>query len=168
MATGAAVSLAPRGAVAQSGADAAARSATTDSLERWHLDQCLGGLSYGPPFKLALSYGGGLIRESHTGGADWCAFGAAKVGFGAARGSIGLARSTGPLASGAAVSGGVLRTFGNAWNATRRSTYVGASIHVWPLLGLGGEVGYYTRVGANRSAFDHERNIVVFALGFGF
>lgn len=135
---------------------------------RWAWDQCLGGLSYGAPFKLALAYGGGLVHESTTGGADVCAFGAAKIGFGAARASIGIGRSSGPLGRGAALSGGVMRTFGGSWRATPRRTYVGASLHLWPLLGLGGEIGYYMRVGDASSATGTQRRVVTWSAGFGF
>lgn len=139
-----------------------------DALPRWAWDRCLAGITYGAPFKLAASFAGGLVHESTTGGADLCAFGAAKVGFGAARGSIGIARSSGPLARGAALSAGVIRTFGGSWNATPERTYVGASVHVWPLLALGGEIGYYVRLGDSQGASDHQKRVVTWSFGFGF
>jgi hypothetical protein len=156
---------------AQAPAPAAASTPSTSTPSTppdWHLDQCLGGLSYGAPFKLALAYGGGLIRESTTGGADLCAFVAGKVGFGAARASIGFGRSTGPLGGGAAVSAGLLRTFAGSWNATPRRNYVGASVHIWPLLGLGGEIGYYTRLGDAAGVTDAQRHVIAWSAGFGF
>lgn len=137
-------------------------------IPTWAFDQCLGGLTYGQPFKLALSYGGGLVHESTTGGADICILGAAKVGFGAARASFGIGRSTGPLGSGVALTGGVMRTFDSAWGATPARTYVGGGINVWPLLGFGGEIGYYVRVGDSRGASDRQRRIVTWSAGFGF
>ncbi|HYW31710.1 MAG TPA: hypothetical protein VE869_09405 [Gemmatimonas sp.] len=103
-----------------------------------------------------------------TGGADICAFGAAKVGFGAARGTIGIGRSNGPLGSGVALSGGVMRTFGGAWGATPRRTYVGGGITVWPVLGLGAEIGYYVRLGDEAGASTRQRRILTWSAGFGF
>jgi hypothetical protein len=134
----------------------------------WAWDQCLGGLTYGQPFKLALAYGGGLVHEATSGGADVCLFGAAKVGLGAARGSIGIGRSKGPLGSGVALNAGVLRTFGSAWGASPARTYLGAGINVWPLLGLGGEIGYYFRLGDASGAPERHRRIVTWSAGFGF
>lgn len=143
-------------------------SSTTGSLPTWAWDQCLGGLTYGQPFKLALSYGGGLLHESTSGGADVCIFGAAKVGFGAARGSIGIGRSKGPLGSGVALNAGVMRTFGSAWGASPNRTYIGAGLNMWPLLGLGGEIGYYVRLGDGNGEPNRQRRIITWSAGFGF
>jgi hypothetical protein len=140
----------------------------SQSMPRWAWDQCLGGLTYGQPFKLALSYGGGLLHESMTGGADVCIFGAAKVGLGAARASIGIGRSKGPFGSGVALNAGVLRTFSSAWGATPSRTYIGAGINVWPLLGLGGEIGYYVRLGDSSGEPTRQRRIITWSAGFGF
>jgi hypothetical protein len=141
---------------------------TSQAIPTWAWDQCLGGLTYGQPFKLALSYGGGLLHESRTGGADVCIFGAAKVGLGAARGSIGIGRSKGPLGSGFALNAGVMRTFSSAWRASPSRTYIGAGVDVWPLLGLGGEIGYYIRVGDSSGEPNRERRIITWSAGFGF
>lgn len=138
------------------------------ALPNWAFDQCLGGLTYGAPFKLALAYGGGFVHESPDGGADYCAFGAAKVGLGAARASIGFGRSSGPLGKGIAVSAGFMRTFGGSWGATPKRNYAGASVHVWPILGLGGEIGYYARLGDAAGAADYQRRVVTWSVGFGF
>ena len=146
----------------------AGSSSTTGSLPTWAWDQCLGGLTYGQPFKLALSYGGGLLHESTSGGADVCLFGAAKVGLGAARGSIGIGRSKGPLGSGVALNAGVMRTFSTAWGASPSRTYIGAGLNVWPLLGLGGEIGYYVRLGDRSGEPNRQRRILTWSAGFGF
>lgn len=135
-------------------------------LPVWAWDQCLGGLTYGQPFKLAVAYGGGLLHESMTGGADVCVFGAAKIGFGAARASVGIGRSSGPLGKGVAFNAGVLRTFGSAWGATPKRTYAGGGVNVWPLLGLGGEIGYYVRIGSGDP--NYQRHIITWSAGFGF
>jgi hypothetical protein len=149
---------------AQSGA------ANSESLESspWTWDHCLSGITYGQPFKLAISYAQGFVRESRTGGADYCAFAAAKVGFGAARGSIGFGRTAGTLGTGMAINGGVLRTFGSSWGATPKRTYVGAALNLWPVFGLGGEIGYYLRVGDKAGAGTHQRRIITWSAGFGF
>jgi len=143
-------------------------SNVANSASPWMWDHCLSGLTYGQPFKLAISYGQGFVRESMSGGADYCAFGAAKVGFGAARGSIGFGRSTGALGTGAAINAGVMRTVGSAWGATPKRTYVGAALNIWPVLGLGGEIGYYVRVGDKAGAGTHQRRIITWSAGFGF
>lgn len=134
----------------------------------WHLDQCIGGLTYGGPHKLALAYGGGLVRESMTNGDDTCIMAVGKVGLGAASASFGVGRSIGPMGSGVAITGGVLRTFGGSLNTTPRRTYVGGSVHVWPLLALGGEIGYYVRMGDTAGESTHQRRVITWSAGFGF
>ncbi len=134
----------------------------------WRLDQCIGGLTYGGPHKLALSYGGGLMRESMTNGDDTCLMAVGKIGLGAASASFGIGRSIGSMGSGVSLTGGVLRTFSGALNATARRTYVGGSVHVWPLLAIGGEIGYYVRLGDAAGASTHQRRIITWSAGFGF
>lgn len=134
----------------------------------WHLDQCIGGLTYGGPHKLALAYGGGLVRESMTNGDDTCIMAVGKVGMGAASASFGVGRSIGSVGSGVALTGGLLRTFGRSLNTTPRRTYVGGSVHVWPVLALGGEIGYYVRLGDAAGASTHQRRVLTWSAGFGF
>lgn len=143
--------------------DRVARMATTT---RWQFEQCMGGLTYGAPLKWALSYGMGFVTESET--RDWCVLGAAKVGFGGASMNVGIANALGHWGSGTAVTAGVLRTFNDPMGAVARRTYVGGSVHLWPLLGLGAEVGYYTRVGADAAGLTRGRGMVTWSAGFGF
>lgn len=133
---------------------------------RWQFDQCMGGLTYGAPLKWALSYGMGYVRESNS--QDLCVLGAARVGFGGASANVGIANSLGPFGSGAAVTAGLMRTFDRPLGASPRRTYVGASLHVWPLLALGGEIGVYTRVGADAAGETRGRRLVAWSFGFGF
>ena len=157
---------------AQPTAMAATAQAVSDSVRtdaHWKLDRCLGGITFGAPQKLALAFGGGLVREGmseHS--SDYCAFGAAKLGLGGARGSIGFAQSKGPNGSGLALSADVLRTFGAPLGATRMRTYVGTSLHVWPVFGLGGDIGYFVRLGDANGASPRQRHIVTWSVGFGF
>lgn len=132
----------------------------------WQFDQCMGGLTYGAPLKWALSYGMGYVRESAT--SDWCVLGAAKIGLGGAGFNVGVANSLGHFGSGASLTAGVLRTFDNPLKASAKRTYVGGSLHVWPILGLGGEVGVYTRVGADPVGLKSSRRIITWSTGFGF
>lgn len=132
----------------------------------WQFDQCMGGLTYGAPLKWALSYGMGLVRESDRN--DICLLTAARIGFGGASLATGVASAMGPFGSGMALTGGVLRTFNDPMGATSKRTYVGASVHVWPLLGLGGELGLYRRIGTDVPEETNRRNILVWSLGFGF
>jgi hypothetical protein len=143
----------------------AGREATA-AAPQWQLDQCMGGLTYGAPLKWALSYGMGLVRETEQ--RDWCFLGAAKVGFGGASLSVGLANSMGHWGSGVAVTGGVLRTFNDPMGAIAKRTYVGGSMHLWPILALGGEVGYYYRVGGDAVGGPRGRGMLVWSTGFGF
>ncbi len=126
----------------------------------------MGGLTYGAPLKWALAYGGGLVRESER--IDWCLLGVGKVGLGGASFTVGAAQSFGPYGSGAALTAGVLRTFSNPWAATARSTYVGGALHLWPLLAVGGEIGYYVRVGDAAEAPSGGRRIITWSTGVGF
>jgi hypothetical protein len=142
--------------------DSTPRTPTT----RWQFDQCMGGLTYGAPLKWALSYGMGFVRESEK--RDWCFLGAAKVGFGGASFNVGLANSLGHWGSGVAITGGLLRTFNDPMGAIAKRTYVGGTVHVWPLLALGGEIGYYTRIGKDPAGLTRGRGMVTWSTGFGF
>jgi hypothetical protein len=151
-----------------------AQPATTDSVPvrssgsapRWQFDQCMGGLTYGAPLKWALAYGMGMVRETDT--HDVCFLGAGKVGFGGASFSVGVANSLGRWGSGTAATVGVLRTFNDPMGAMARRTYLGGSVHVWPVFALGGEVGYYTRVGADPTGTPRGRGMITWSTGFGF
>jgi hypothetical protein len=150
----------------QSAAVQAPRDTTSTPTTRWQFDQCMGGLTYGAPLKWALSYGMGFVRESDT--IDLCFLGAAKIGFGGASFNVGLANSVGHFGSGGAVTVGLLRTFNDPLYAIAKRTYVGASVHVWPLFGLGGDIGYYTRTGTDAPGTRSGRGIVTWSAGFGF
>jgi hypothetical protein len=139
---------------------------TRGPAPRWQFEQCMGGLTYGAPLKWALSYGMGFVRESEQ--RDWCFLGAGKVGFGGASFSVGLANSMGKFGSGVAVTGGLLRTFNDPMGAVAKRTYVGGSVHLWPILALGGELGYYRRVGADPVGLGTGRGLLVWSTGFGF
>ncbi|MBL0171398.1 MAG: hypothetical protein IPP90_11805 [Gemmatimonadaceae bacterium] len=135
--------------------------------EGWHLEQCMAGLTYGAPLKWALSYGGGLLHESNS-GPDVCTLAVAKVGLGGAQMSLGAGTSFAPWGSGIMVTGNVLRTFGAPLKATPRRTYVGASLHIWPALAIGGELGYYVRLGDAAGASSSGKRLVAWSVGFGF
>jgi hypothetical protein len=123
----------------------------------------MAGVTYGAPLKFAVAYGGGLVRQSD--GRDWCAMGVAKLGLGGAQAGLGLGNSIGALGGGASVTANLLRTFAHPLHATPRSTYVGASLHVWPALAIGGEIGVYTRVGGDNAG---AKRLVAWSVGFGF
>jgi hypothetical protein len=146
---------------------AAVAPASPQEYSPWSMQRCMLGVSYGAPMKLAVAVAGGLVYEHPDGGADVCLFGAAKAGFGGARGSLGVARSVGPLGGGVALSGGVLRTFAAPLNASANRTYIGTSLHIFPALALGGEIGWYTRVGDDPPAAPR-RSMLTWSAGFGF
>ncbi len=150
--------------VAPSGASAPATPSTPEM--RWRFDQCMGGVTYGAPFKWALAYGGGMVYEGDR--LDLCALAVAKIGLGGAGASIGLAKSFGSMGTGTAITGGIIRTFSDPLNATARRTYVGGSVHVWPVLALGGELGYYVRLGDAAGASSHGKQVITWSAGFGF
>lgn len=127
----------------------------------------MGGLTYGAPLKWALSYGGGLLHEPVE-GRDVCALVVGKVGLGGVQASAGVGTSFGAVGSGVMLTGNILRTFGSPLNASPRSTYVGASVHLWPLLALGGELGYYVRMGDDENAPSSGKRFVGWSAGFGF
>jgi hypothetical protein len=103
-----------------------------------------------------------------TNGDDQCVVAVGKVGFGAASASLGYGRSAGASGGGAMLTGGVLRTFGGSWRATPQRVYVGASLHVWPMFALGGEIGYYVRLGDATGASTAQQRVVTWSVGFGF
>lgn len=141
------------------------RDAEAQSSSGWHRDQCLGGLTYGGPLKLAVSWAGGLRKELAS-GQDICAFVSPKIGLGGARLTTGIAKTIGTFGSGVAVSGGVLRTFGAPSYADRMSTYAGGSLHVFPLLGIGLEIGSYHRLGGIDG--QGRKSIIMWSAGIGF
>ncbi|MGV3708014.1 MAG: hypothetical protein ACO1Q7_04170 [Gemmatimonas sp.] len=144
---------------------ASGRDADAPSSGGWHRDQCLGGLTYGGPLKLAVSWAGGLRKELAS-GQDVCAFVSPKIGLGGARLTTGVAKTFGTFGSGLAISGGILRTFGAPSYADRMSTYAGGSLHVFPLLGIGLEVGSYHRLGGIDG--QGRKSIIVWSAGIGF
>lgn len=148
------------------GARSASTPVATDP-SGWHVAHCMAGITYGAPLKLAVSYGMGLLHESDT-GPDVCTLAVAKLGLGGAQGSVGVGTSFAPWGSGVMLTGNVLRTFGAPLKATPRRTYVGASVHVWPVLALGGELGYFVRVGDAAGASSSGERLVAWSVGFGF
>jgi hypothetical protein len=141
-------------------------SAERESFDRWHFAHCVTGVTYGAPLKFALAYGGGLLRQSD--GKDVCALGVAKVGLGGALAGLGMGTSLGALGGGAMLTANVLRTFAAPWHATPRRTYIGASLHLWPALAFGGEIGVYTRLGDAAGAASGGKHVVSWSAGFGF
>lgn len=157
-------------AAAQQQSPAALRSDSTrvtPTESGWHVEQCMAGITYGAPLKLAVSYGGGFLYESN-GGPDVCALAVAKVGFGGAQGSMGIGTSFAPWGTGVMVTGNVVRTFSAPLEATPRRTYVGASLHFWPAFALGGELGYLWRMGDEPGTAAGGKRILTWSVGFGF
>lgn len=142
-------------------------SRAADAPGGWHLEQCIAGLTYGTPLRWALSYGGGLLHEPVE-GRDICVLMVGKIGFGGVQASAGVGSSFGAVGGGAMVTANLLRTFGAPRAASPRSTYAGASLHLWPLLGLGGEVGYYVRLSDAANAPSPGKRFVGWSAGFGF
>lgn len=132
----------------------------------WHLDQCMAGLTYGAPLKWAAAYGMGLVREYDA--SDVCLLAAAKVGLGGAGLHLGMANAFGMFGGGTAVTVGMLRTFNRPLDAVANRTYVGGSLHGWPVAAIGGEVGWYTRVGGDPPGVSTPRRLLVWSAGFGF
>lgn len=131
---------------------------------RWRVDRCLLGLSYGSPLKLSVAAAGGLRRAFAS--RSVCAYGAAHLGLGGTRASLGSAVTLGRFGSALGVSGGVLRTFGSpGGDAQRWRNYVGGSVHVWPLLGVHTEVGAYSLV--TRTGESGQR-LITWSVGFGY
>ena len=146
-------------------APASSHTDSDDDSAGWHREQCLGGLTYGGPLKLAVSWAGGLRKEL-AGGQDVCAFVSPKLGLGGARLTAGVARTLGTFGSGVALSGGILRTFGAPSYADRMSTYAGGSLHVFPIVAIGLELGAYRRLGGVSG--QGRKSILVWSAGIGF
>lgn len=133
----------------------------------WHVEQCMAGLTYGAPLKWAVAYGGGLLYETNT-NPDWCALVIGKIGIGGVQASTGIGTSFAPWGSGVMVTANFLRTFSSPLNATPHRNYVGASLHLWPLLAIGGEIGVYSRLGSASGDATSSRRMVAWSAGFGF
>lgn len=130
---------------------------------RWRVDRCQFGLSYHSLTKVTAAITGGVRRSFEP--RSVCTYGAAHLGLGGTRASVGSAVTIGRFASALGVSGGVLRTFGApGGDATPWRTYVGGSVHVWPLLGIHSEIGAYfvTRTG------EPGRRLVTWSVGLGY
>jgi hypothetical protein len=140
---------------------------TPANWDGWQWAHCMAGITYGAPLKWAASYGGGLRRE-YDDAPDVCVMGVGKVGIGGAQASLGVGASLGALGGGVMVSGNLLRTFSTPLHATARRTYVGASLHLWPIIAFGGEIGYYTRLGDAAGAASGGKHLVAWSTGFGF
>ncbi len=131
---------------------------------RWRVDRCLLGLGYHSVTKVTVAAAGGLRRAFEP--RSVCLYGAAHLGLGGTRASIGSAVTLGSFGSALGLSGGVLRTFGNpAGDAEPWRTYVGGSVHVWPLLGIHTEIGAYSLVTRSGEA---AQRLVTWAVGFGY
>jgi len=154
--------LAPRVSAAQSTPRAAVTAPSVG--DGWHAEQCMGGITYGAPLKLAASYGGGFLHESNN-GPDVCALGVAKVGLGGAQLSAGVGTSFAPWGTGVMLTGNLLRTFAKPLHATGNANYVGASLHLWPAFALGGELGYFVRLSGGGDA---GKRVVGWSVGVGF
>lgn len=136
------------------------------STPSWRFGPCMGGLTYGAPLKWALSYGMGYVREDPE--SDWCVLGTAKIGLGGAAMHVGVANAFAHFGSGVALTVGAIRTFDQPLHALAHSTYVGASLHGWPILAIGGEFGWYTRAGKDPAGSATPRSMLVWSTGFGF
>jgi len=144
-------------------ADDPREAATTAS---WQLQPCMGGVSYGAPLRWAAAYGGGLVREGDA--QDLCLLGVGQLGMGGAGLHAGLANTLGRFGSGTAVTAGVLRTFNRPLDALANRTYVGVAVHVWAIMAVGGQLGYYRRLGADVPGSTTGRGLVTWSTGFGF
>lgn len=132
--------------------------------KRWRVQRCLLGLSYGSPLKLYVAAAGGFRRAFDS--RSVCSYGAVHLGLGGVRGSLGTAVTLGRYGSALGVSGGVLRTFGNpGGDADPHRSYIGGSVHVWPVLALHTEIGAYAR--QSRDGEPSQR-IVVWSVGIGY
>jgi hypothetical protein len=152
------------------GAQGAAAGAPSPAAEwsRWRWDRCMLGLTYGAPQKLALGYARGLVYEAYEGGADSCAYLGAKAGLSGSRLSLGIARTINALGGGVGLSAGVLRTYNRPLGAADNRSYAGVSVHLMPLFALGGELGWYVRLGRDEGVPDAQRRLLTWSAGFGF
>lgn len=132
--------------------------------QRWRVGRCLMGLSYGSPLKLSVAVAGGLRRAfEHR---SVCSYGAVHLGLGGTRASLGTAVTFGRFGSAVGLSGGVLRTFGApSGDAQRFRTYVGGSVHLWPLLGFHSEIGRYQLITRDGEG---GQQITTWSFGFGY
>ena len=132
---------------------------------RW--GRCMVGVGYGAPLKLSMSYATGRVSESESGGADVCDYLSTKLGIGGARLAVGRSRTINTLGGAAGVSVGLMRTFGTPLHAQPWRNHVGFSVHVLPAIGIGGEIGYYVRLGNDPSGAPAKR-VITWSTGFGF
>jgi hypothetical protein len=132
---------------------------------RW--GRCVVGISYGAPLKLAVSTAYGRVVEGAGDGHDLCHYASARLGIGGARATVGTMRTVSRWGGALGVSAGVLRTFGSPLHAQRWRNYAGASVQLLPAIALGGELGYYVRLGGDVSGAP-ARRMVTWSVGFGF
>ena len=101
------------------------------------------GLHYGGPLRTSLA-AGLLIDISEQRNASVVVAG--EVGQQGNELSIGVQKMRGQFGSGYSLRGVALRTGDLPWNASARTTYVGAEAHLMIAFGVGGRVGYLRRI----------------------
>ena len=143
-----------------------ARATPTD--EGWHLEQCMLGIDVWRAAQAGRGVSAGACCTNRTTARTYCALAVAKLGFGGGQGSLGMGTSFAPWGTGVMLTGNVLRTFSAPLEATPRRTYVGASLHLWPAFALGGEIGYFWRMGDAPGESTAGKKIWSWSAGFGF
>jgi hypothetical protein len=120
------------------------------------------GLHYGSPLRASAAVG--VFVDHSKADEDGMVF-LLEPGLAGVEASAGYYRTIGRFGTGYSAHAAVLRTGGDPWNASPRTTYVGAELQLAFVLGVGARVGYFFR--ASRSVpTPHDRiTAVTFTLG---
>lgn len=120
------------------------------------------GVHYGTPLRFSLS-AGVLIDKGRRHNDGVVAL--VEAGQHGNEISAGYFRTLGRLGTGYSLRGAVIRTGDEPWNASPRTTYVGAELQYMAIFGVGARVGYFRR--ASRSMGDFHDNLASLGLSLG-
>jgi hypothetical protein len=109
----------------------------------WSIDGLMLGFHYGVPLK----WSGVIAAPLPANFRENKAFIAAEPGIGGWRASVGYVRMTSDLGRGYVARASFLRTNGNAWRTTPRSSFAGTEFQFMPLFAAGVRLGGFIRVG---------------------
>lgn len=121
------------------------------------------GLHYGSPLRYSAAVG--VLKDMSAHRNDGMIV-MLEPGYQGNEVSAGYFRQLGHMGAGYSLRAAVVRTRDEPWNATPRTTYVGAEAHWMLIFGIGGRMGYLRRV---NSSTDHSRdNLASIGVSIGF
>lgn len=120
------------------------------------------GFHYGSPLRASVALG--VFIDRSRADEDGMLF-LVEPGRGGAEAAAGYYRTIGRFGSGYSLRAATLRTFGDPWNASPHTTYVGGEAQLALVLGVGARVGYFVRASRSESSPRDRVTAITFSLG---